>query len=241
MTDTIITGHSGFRPLTHVNESGIVRHESNDAHPVVVMNSESFSTASGSYLTDLLEQIEANTDGLELTAENVNLNTDELEAKLDGVSGVLAQIDTNTDGLETQLDTIYDSGVMVRDADGTTASVAGVSGGFNAVFVQVDNAKIVTTVLASGTLASGAYSSGIDVSNQGGYYNNALFVGASASGDVNIYANSDGDSVEFALVDTLNFTVANQYLYYDLKGYEDTVKIQPLASGAYFVKLIRTR
>lgn len=171
------------------------------------------------------------------------INVDELGAAIGEnilVSGV--SLDVSVDGLEGIGQTTNDhlaSGLAIRDGDGTAlADVVATSGG-NGLMVQLDNALTVGNLLTSGTIDASDYSAGLPIDLKG-YYNNALFIGSSVTGDVNIFANSDGGSL-YAKVKTLTFDSANTYLYYDLKGYEASIQIQPMTSGDYFIDLIKAR
>lgn len=188
-----------------------------------------------------LVNIDANTasisgavDGLETlqTAGNASL------ASISGAVDGLETLQTATNALLTSISGTNDG--VIRDTDGTAVDVTAVSGGFNAAFVQVDAALTTSSVLASGAIAAAAFSADVDISSQLGFYNNALFIGSSVAGDLEIHANSDAGT-NFALVTTLTFAAGGDFLYYDLAGYESEIKVKPTVSGDYQIQLVRSR
>lgn len=117
------------------------------------------SPAVEALLTDLLavmETIQQQTDGIELTSENINLNADEINLNTDQVEALLAAIETSLATLVTQTDTIETSlGTLLTQTDGiepslTTieTSLATIETGLGTLVTQTDGIESVLQAIS---------------------------------------------------------------------------------------------
>ncbi len=202
-------------------------------------------------ISSFVDMVQPSLDTANTTLSGIEASTSGLDLSLSSLQDSADISNTTLSGIEASFPPVVDailspdaSGKIITDPDGTTqarvlSNTATPSGDLELLGVTVDTKLSSTEVLASGAITGGSESSDMDVSSQLGFYNNAIFVLSNISTTVDILANSDGGST-FANVKTLTIG-AGEAAYYDLKGYETTLRIKPAGGGDFIVNLIRKR